>query len=148
MKKIVGLGFLFIALCFVSACTFQTKYRGYVFPENLESEISDIKTADSLTQKMGSPQIKTIYGNNIWIYYGAEENYHGPLPLTWDNKKALIVWMDKGGNITNKKIMNDADFKDTEIADGETKIPAAIELNALQELFNNIGRFSPAGLGQ
>ena len=25
---------------------------------------------------------------------------------------------------------------------------AAIELNALEEMFNNIGRFSPAGLGQ
>jgi len=32
--------------------------------------------------------------------------------------------------------------------DDETPIPAAVELNAIEELFNNIGRFSPAGMGQ
>jgi hypothetical protein len=37
---------------------------------------------------------------------------------------------------------------DVDIDSDETEIPAAIELNAMQELFNNIGRFSPAGLGQ
>ena len=48
---------------------------------------------------------------------------------------------------TNKNTYRD-DLKDVKMASGETEIPAAIELNALEELFNNIGRFTPAGLGQ
>ena len=34
------------------------------------------------------------------------------------------------------------------IKENQLNEKSAIELNALEELFNNIGRFSPAGLGQ
>lgn len=142
MKKIVVISL--IALC---GCTFQTKHRGYVFPENVESEIAGVKTTDQLLDKIGSPQVKTIYGAPVWIYYGADENYRGPLPMTYDNKTVLLVWVD-GNRVTKTKILHDDDLTDIQIADGETQIPAAIELNAIEELFNNIGRFSPAGLGQ
>lgn len=145
MKKIFVISSLFVGLC---ACTFQTKHRGYVFPDNLESEIKGIKTTAQLQDKLGSPQVKTVYGSPIWIYYSADENYHGPVPLTYDNKTALLVWTDDSGNIKQTKILHDNDLSNVKIAKGETETPAAIELNALQELFNNIGRFSPAGLGQ
>ena len=59
----------------------------------------------------------------------------------------LLAWV-KNGRITKTKILHDDDLKDVKLAGGETEIPAAIELNALEELFNNIGRFSPAGLAQ
>ncbi|MDR2413147.1 MAG: hypothetical protein LBD50_02960 [Rickettsiales bacterium] len=145
MKKI----HLIFALCLlVCACTFQTKHRGYVFPENLESEVASLKTTAQLEEKFGSPQVKTIYGTPVWIYYGADENYRGPLPLTYDNKTVLLAWNDGAGKIMQTKILHDADLPEIEPADGETEIPAAIELNALQELFNNVGRFKPAGLGQ
>ena len=51
-------------------------------------------------------------------------------------------------SVTQIKVLHDDDLPDVDIDSDETEIPAAIELNALQELFNNIGRFSPAGLGQ
>ncbi len=142
MKKFVVISL--IALC---GCTFQTKHRGYVFPETLESEIAGIKTTKQLQDKIGAPQVKTIYGDPVWIYYGADENYHGPLPMTYDNKTVLLVWVN-GNRVTKTRILRDDDLTDIQIADGETQIPAAIELNAIEELFNNIGRFSPAGLGQ
>lgn len=142
MKK-----FLIILLAFLTACTFQTKHRGYVFPQNLESEVKDIKTVSQLTQEIGSPQVKTIYGDEVWVYYGADENYRGPLPLKYDNKTVLLVWV-KGDDVTDVRVLRDADLPRVIISEEETPIPAAIELNALQELFNNIGRFSPAGLGQ
>ncbi|MBR3511068.1 MAG: hypothetical protein IKN73_03330 [Alphaproteobacteria bacterium] len=143
MKKILLFGLLIL----LSACTFQTKHRGYVFPENLENKISGIKTTGQLQEEIGDPQTKTIYGDEVWIYYGADENMRGPLPVTYSNKTVLLVWV-KGNNITKTKVLHDEDLQDVKIASGETDIPAAIELNALEELFNNIGRFSPAGLGQ
>lgn len=131
----------------LAACTFQTKHRGYVFPSDLDGEITSVKTTRDLTDKIGMPQVKTMYGDEIWIYYGADENYRGPLPHTFDNRTVLLAWV-KGNNVSQIKILHDDDLPNVKIADGETEIPAAIELNALQELFNNIGRFSPAGLGQ
>ncbi len=138
---------LLIFLAALSACTFQTKHRGYVFPSDLDTVVADIKTTNALTEKIGMPQVKTQYGDEIWIYYGADENYRGPLPHTFDNKTVLLAWVS-GNRVTRTRVLRDGDLPNVRIADGETEIPAAIELNALQELFNNIGRFTPAGLGQ
>ena len=142
MKKFVI--FLSVAL---AACTFQTKHRGYVFPADLENVVADIKTTTQLQNEIGAPQVKTIYGDEVWIYYGADENYRGPLPLKYDNQTVLLAWVD-GTRVREIRVVHDADLPDVMISEDETEIPAAIELNAIQELFNNIGRFSPAGLGQ
>ncbi len=147
MKKIFVNCYLLIVICAVGACTFQTKHRGFIFPENLETEVAGIKTTQQLEDKFGSPQVKTVYGKDVWIYYSAEENYHGPFPLTWDDKTVLLAWVD-GARVMNTKILHDADLPDVKIDEDETAIPAAIELNAIEELFNNVGRFTPAGLGQ
>lgn len=142
MKKIIA-----ICLIALAGCTFQTKHRGYVFPSDLDTVVSEIKTTAQLQDKIGAPQVKTIYGDDVWVYYGADENYRGPLPKTYDNKTVLLAWVH-GDRVVKTQVLHDADLPDVVIADGETEIPAAIELNALQELFNNIGRFTPAGLGQ
>ncbi|HBP27022.1 MAG TPA: hypothetical protein DD611_03535 [Alphaproteobacteria bacterium] len=142
MKKIIA-----ICLIALAGCTFQTKHRGYVFPSDLDTVASEIKNTAQLQDKIGAPQVKTIYGDDVWVYYGADENYRGPLPKTYDNKTVLLAWV-RGDRVVKTQVLRDADLPDVVIADGETEIPAVIELNALQELFNNIGRFTPAGLGQ
>ena len=142
MKKI----FIIFALI-LTACALQTKHRGYVFPDDLESRVATIKTTAQLQEELGDPQARTIYGDEVWIYYSADENMHGPFPITYDNKTVLLAWV-KNGRVTKTQVLHDDDLKDVHIASGETEIPAAIELNAIEELFNNIGRFSPAGLGQ
>ena len=142
MKKVV----LFFALG-LAACTFQTKHRGYVFPENLETVVAGIKNTAQLQEEIGAPQVKTIYGDEVWIYYGSDENYRGPLAPTFTNDTVLLAWV-RGNRVVQTRVLRDADLPDMQIADGETEIPAAIELSAIEELFNNIGRFSPAGLGQ
>lgn len=143
MKKIV----MFLLVMMVAACTFQTKHRGYVFPKTIDEDVMTIKTTSQLIDKIGAPQTKTLYGDEVWIYYGADENYRGPLKHTFTDKTVLLAWV-RGNSVQKIQILHDDDLKDVKIASGETEIPAAIELNALQELFNNIGRFSPAGLGQ
>ena len=143
MKKII----LILCCVLVGACTFQTKHRGYVFPKDLDTEIATIKTTNQLQDLIGSPQVKTVHGDEVWIYFGEDENYHGPFPLTYDNKTVLLAWI-KGNRVVKTQVLHDQDLPDIEIDDDETEIPAAIELNAIEELFNNVGRFSPAGLGQ
>lgn len=143
MKKII----LILCCVVLCACTFQTKHRGYVFPNDLETQIAKVKTTTQLEDIIGSPQVKTVYGDEVWIYFGEDENYHGPFPLTYDNKTILLAWVS-GARVTKTQILHDDDLPDVCIDSDETEIPAAIELNALEELFNNIGRFSPGGLGQ
>ena len=142
MKKII-LG----AMVILSACTFQTKHRGYVFPDDLGAQLQGVKTTAQLIEKIGAPQVKTVYGDTVWVYYGADENYRGPLAPTFTDETVLLAWV-RGNRVLKTQVLHDADLPDVKIAEGETEIPAAIELNAIEELFNNIGRFSPAGLGQ
>lgn len=142
MKK-----FLILLLILITGCTFQTTHRGYVFPSDLETVAASIRTTTELEDKIGAPLAKTMYGDPVWIYYSADENMRGPLPVTYGNRTVLLAWV-RGTRVVKTRVLRDADLPDVKIADGETPIPAAIELNALEELFNNIGRFSPAGLGQ
>ena len=143
MKKIL---MLFCAMLVVG-CTFQTKHRGYVFPADLESQVENIKTTQVLIDTIGTPQVKTVHGDEVWIYFGADENYRGPLAPTFTDETVLLAWV-KGKRVLKTQVLHDADLPDVNLADGETESPAAIELSAIEELFNNIGRFSPAGLGQ
>ena len=138
---------LLVGILALAACTFQTKHRGYVFPENLDAVVADVKTTAQLQEKIGAPQVKTVYGDEVWVYFSADENYRGPLKQTYTDETVLLAWV-KGKQVVKTQILRDADLPDVVIAEGETQIPAAIELNAIEELFNNIGRFSPAGLGQ
>lgn len=144
MKKIIIAWAVLV--CF-AGCTFQTKHRGYVFPSDLDGQVANIKTTSELIEKIGAPQVKTVYGEPVWIYFGADENYRGPLAPTFTDETVLLAWV-KGERVIKTQVLRDRDLPDVKIAEGETQIPAAIELNALEELFNNIGRFSPAGLGQ
>jgi outer membrane protein assembly factor BamE (lipoprotein component of BamABCDE complex) len=139
--------FAVLIVLVVAACTFQTKHRGYVFPSDLEAKVAEIKTTAQLVEQIGAPQVKTIHGKQVWVYYGVDENYRGPLAPTFTDETVLLVWVD-GARVVKTQVLHDVKLPDVELAKGETQIPAAIELNALEELFNNIGRFSPAGLGQ
>ena len=138
---------LILVIVALGACTFQTKHRGYVFPDDLTEQVATIKTTAALIEKIGAPQVKTVYGDEVWIYYGADENYRGPLAPTFTDETVLLAWVN-GNRVLKTQVLYDADLPDVRVADGETEIPAAIDLNAIEELFNNIGRFSPAGLGQ
>lgn len=143
MKKAL----LVLLMVVLAACTFQTKHRGYVFPKTIDSDIASIKTTSQLMDKIGAPQTKTMYGDEVWIYYGADENYRGPLPHTFTDRTVLLAWVN-GNTVKKIQVLHDDELPTVHVAAGETDIPAAIELNALQELFNNVGRFTPAGLGQ
>lgn len=143
MKKIFVLCMTFL----VMGCTFQTKHRGYVFPSDVDAKLKKITNVSDLVSEIGMPQTKTIHGEEVWIYYGSDENYRGPLAPTFDNKTVLLVWVN-GNHVKKMQLLHNDDLPDVEIDENETQIPAAIELNAIEELFNNIGRFTPAGLGQ
>ena len=136
-----------VLILLLGACTFQTRPRGYVFPDDLNQQLARIKTVAQLEEEFGSPQARTIHGPLVFIYYGARENTRGPLPLTWDDRTVLLVWID-GKNVTETRVLRDADLPNVRLARGATPIPAEIELNMFEELINNIGRFTPAGLGQ
>ena len=143
MKKLMAC-FLLITM---TGCATQTVRRGFIFPDDLEEQLAKFKTKRELEREFGSPQARTMFGDNVWIYYGANEIHRGPFPIIYEDRIALLVWSNPAGRITGTRVLRDDELPRMSIDPNETPIPAAIELNALEELVNNIGRFSPAGLG-
>lgn len=143
MKKL----FIISLTILISACCIHSKERGYMFPENLETIITESKTKADLEKSLGTPSAQSSFGESVWIYYGYREKFHGPFPHTYDNKKALIVEFNKD-KIKSTKILNDEDFSEIAMDSDKTKIPGSIDLNFLEELVGNVGRFSPSGIGQ
>ncbi len=143
MKKFLLITLALISVC---GCTTNTKHRGYIFPSDIDNVVETLKTRDDVQQKLGNPSAQTIYGKPLWIYYGYDENYRGPLPLKYDNKQVLLIQFN-GEIVTSKKILTDTDLPDDFCMDSdETAVPGAVDLNMFEELFNNIGRFSPSGI--
>ena len=140
-------GYCCVAACaLLAACALQSKHRGFIFSADFEEQLAKVKTSADLTRQFGSPQAETLFGDKVWIYYGADEKYRGPLPVTYENKTALLAWI-KDGKVSRTQVLRGDDFPDMWIDRDETPIPAAVELNALEELVNNIGRYTPSGLG-
>ncbi|MDR2685819.1 MAG: hypothetical protein LBB23_03560 [Rickettsiales bacterium] len=136
---------LLFAFLLLFACTTQTKQRGYIFPDNTEKLLAESKTQKDIERNFGSPGATTIYGGMNWIYYGSDENYRGPFPLTYDNRRALIVRFDAKNNVVSSRLLADKDFpRSPKNSDNETPVPAAIELNMFQELIKNVGRYKPS----
>ncbi|MDR0448935.1 MAG: outer membrane protein assembly factor BamE [Rickettsiales bacterium] len=135
---------LFLIAFALSACTTQTKHRGYIFPDDAAELLASAKTQRDVERAFGSPNAATLYGGDWWIYYGMDENYRGPFPLMYDNRRALIVQFDEKRNVKFAKIYEDSELpKAPRASTDETEVPAAIELNMFQELINNVGRFKP-----
>ena len=156
MKKLLTLALTLALALTLTSCALHSRHRGHVFPTDLYEQVAGITTVAQLTEVFGHPTARTLYGDNIWIYYGARENYHGPFPLTWDQRTVVLAWINAPTDgaispttrVNEIRVLRDDDLPNVRIARGETPIPAAIELNMFQELINNVGRFTPAGLGQ
>ncbi len=143
MKKLLIISLTIL----ISACCIYSKDRGYMFPENLDTIINESKTKSDLKNTLGTPSAESSFGEDVWIYYGFREKFHGPFPHSYDNRKALIVEFNKD-KIQSTRILNDQDFTEISMDSDKTAIPGAIELNFLEELVGNVGRFTPSGVGQ
>lgn len=141
--KLQILSILLIATLF--ACTTQTKPRGFIFPENAQQLLAASKTQADIKRNFGDPGATTLAGGNWWIYYGMDENYRGPFPLKYDNRRAMLVKFDANKRVVESRLLTDADLPAApKISDKSTPIPAEIDLNMFEELIMNVGRFKPA----
>ncbi|MDR0319747.1 MAG: outer membrane protein assembly factor BamE [Rickettsiales bacterium] len=145
MRKLLLPSSFFLLPFLLLSCTTQTKHRGFIFPEDAAELLAKSKTQADVEKHFGSPSTTTLYGGAYWIYYSMDENYRGPFPLKYDNRRAMIIQLDDNRRVVFAKIYEDADLPPApRVSSKETEVPAAIELNMFEELIKNVGRFKPA----
>ncbi len=140
----------YIAIIFsmflISGCGLKEHKRGHLITPQASAQVGSLRDKATIVEVLGTPDAKNMYGNeDVWMYLSYEKEqtaFFKPV----DKKYDLILFHFQKGQMKVKEIRRyDLSQKIAFKPDADkTPVPGAIELSPLQELFNNIGKFTPS----
>ncbi len=142
MKRLLALS---ITLLMLSACGTKVYHRGQIFTEDQKAQLPKLKTKNQVIGTLGTPGAMNA-DRTKWMYLGTEQSqtaFFKPENDTYD----FIVFNFKGDKVVDMNFYGEARKNDIAFSKKITPVPGEIQLNAFQELFMNIGRYSPLGSG-
>jgi outer membrane protein assembly factor BamE (lipoprotein component of BamABCDE complex) len=141
MNKIYkSIALLLMASC-LSACLKSTSWHGYNFDEQ---KIALLKE-NSTTQKevidiLGSPSLSATYGEPVYFYISSELQRVAFLDPKVSKYKVMQIAFHNG-KVSKISHFQGTDLRKLKIIAERTRIKGN-EVNALEQLIGNIGRFS------
>lgn len=126
--------------------TFPPQTRGNkVDPENLVQLVPGTSSRADVTSLIGSPTAKATFDDNTWLYISEVTTPVIAGRLAEHEQHVVVMKFDQAGTLRSidKKGMDDA--QPISMAAGATPSPGN-NVNILQELLGNVGRFTP-GVG-
>lgn len=146
MKKYM----IFIAVLFlITGCGLKEYKRGHLISPETSEKVSSLRTKRQIIDVLGTPDAKNLYGpEDIWMYLSYEKKqtaFFTPSDVKYD----LILFHFKKGQqrIKETKRYDLSQKIALEPDSDKTPVPGAIELSPMEELFKNIGRFTPSTNG-
>ncbi|MDR1476612.1 MAG: outer membrane protein assembly factor BamE [Rickettsiales bacterium] len=138
--------FAIAATIMLAACAREYK-AGVPMREIQVEAVKSAKTKAEVTQILGSPAAVTFAGPEKWFYFNAEGSVFAFFDPDFKRYDILSIGFDEADDITEIRLKNLAN-RSFGISSETTEVQSEIRLNFFEELFGNIGRFSPGGLGQ
>lgn len=125
-----------------AACSPMVEVRGnQPHPEAL-SQIQAGKTSrDDVQALLGTPSSTITYGDETWHYISAKSEQVAFFKPKFVERRVVSISFDQGGLVKSVSNRTLEDGQDIELVDRETPT-AGKEMNALQQLLGNVGRFS------
>ena len=122
------------------------KQRGsLVEPDALRELIPGTSSRADAVALIGSPTARAPFDDNTWIYISQITSTRiGRTPGVMQ-QKVVILTFDQGGTLRGINQRTKQDGKSVDMAAGATPSPGS-EASFLQQLFGNVGKFTPAGL--
>ena len=132
----------------LSACTPSVAYRGYVPDPDAVAALrpGNDRKAD-VTSKLGTPGSVGTFDDSTWYYIGRREEQLGPGQPKITDVQILALHFDDNGVLARTDRYTAADGVHVEPVNRITPTPGR-DLNAVQQVFSNIGRFNGAGTGK
>lgn len=130
---------------FLSACATTVDHRGYVpDQETIERLRAGVDNRDSVAQMLGSPSSVGTFSNATWYYVSKRTERIAFLNEKVVDQRVLSVAFDEDGLVIE---IHEYALEDGRIIDPVTrKTPThGRELNIIEQLFGNVGRFNNAG---
>ena len=132
--------------CTLAACTPSVSYRGYV-PEAaaLATLRPGLDHKEAVRAKLGTPTAAGTLDDSVWYYIGRREEQLGPTPPKVTEAEALALHFDARGVLQSTQRYTAEDGVELKPVDRVTPVPGR-DLNAVQQVFSNLGRFNGAGM--
>ena len=144
MPRLVSLRQVAVLLSLaLAACAPTVVVHGYVPDETLLASVqSGTDSKDTIIEKRGSPSSIATFDDNTWIYFSKRsETFAFFEPEVVDQKVVAINFTDDGTVEEVKRFT----LEDGRLIDPVTRTTPTHgrELGLLEQLFGNIGRFTP-----
>ncbi len=116
-----------------------------VDPDALKELIPGTSSRADVQALIGSPTAKATFDDNTWIYISQLTSTRIGRTPGVQKQTVVIMTFDPNGTLRGISEKTKADGAPIAMAAGATPSPGS-EASFLQQLFGNVGRFTPAGL--
>jgi len=116
-----------------------------VDPDALKELIPGTSSRADVQALIGSPTAKATFDDNTWIYISQRTSTRIGRTPGVQKQTVVIFTFDPNGTLRGIAEKDKADGAQIAMAPGATPSPGS-EASFLQQLFGNVGRFTPAGL--
>ncbi len=142
---------LALALC-LSGCGVITifnptlKQRGSLVDNDaLRELIPGTSSRADVVALIGSPTARATFDDNTWIYISQVTSTRIGRTPGVHSQRVVVLKFDQGGTLRSIQQRGKADAAGIAMAAGATPSPGS-EASFFQQLFGNVGKFTPAGL--
>lgn len=116
-----------------------------VDPDALRELIPGTSSRADAVALIGSPTARATFDDNTWIYISQITSTRIARTPGVTAQKVVVLTFDQGGTLRGVAQRSREDGKPIDMAAGATPSPGS-EASFLQQLFGNVGKFTPAGL--
>jgi len=116
-----------------------------VDPDALRELIPGTSSRADVISLIGSPTARATFDDNTWIYISQRTSTRIGRTPGVVAQKVVILTFDQGGTLRGISQRGMGDAQPIAMAAGATPSPGS-EASFLQQLFGNVGKFTPAGL--
>jgi len=116
-----------------------------VDPDALKELIPGTSSRADVQALIGSPTAKATFDDNTWIYISQLTTTRIGRTPGVRKQNVVIMTFDPNGTLRGITQRDKEDSAPVDMAAGATPSPGS-EASFLQQLFGNVGRFTPAGL--
>lgn len=130
-------------LTLAAACAPMTATRGYVPDEVLLGELRPgVHDKNSVASLLGSPSSVGTFDSDTWYYITRKTEQLAFFAEEVTDQQVVAVEFDENGVLKGVQRFTLEDAKDIQLVERETPSRGK-ELTVLQQIFGNVGRFTP-----
>jgi outer membrane protein assembly factor BamE (lipoprotein component of BamABCDE complex) len=145
MRRHVALVLTTVIALTAGGCSRTKDLKGYIADQDLISQIqAGTDNRASVIKTLGRPTVESEFDKNTWYYVSRPTKkiaFFHPKPI---DQQVVVVRFDAKGNVAKVEKLGMDQIVAVNASDDKTPTRGK-DISALQQIFGNIGKFSPAG---